>query len=94
MADIRSVPASTPAAVPSRPLPAARAQAIAAAQRAFFDQALASGVSAAPVRASTAAAATTVAVEPTPPVTRLSFDPAEPPPTRPLRPGSLLDIKV
>ena len=87
MADVRPVP-PPPAAVPSRPLPAARAQAIAAAQKAFFDQALASG--AAPTRPPAAP----VAAAPAPQVTRLAFDPSKPAPTRTLRPGSLLDIKV
>ena len=93
MADVRPVSGSLPAAAPARPLPAVRAQAIAAAQKAFFDQALANGAQASSVRAPTAAA-TVAAAPPTPRVTRLSFDPAEPAPTRPLRPGSLLDIKV
>lgn len=89
MADARPVSASTPSVQPLRPLPAVRAQAIAAAQKAFFDQALAAAPTA-PVRA----AATSAAGAPTPHATRLSFEPTEPAPTRPLRPGSLLDIKV
>ena len=91
MADIRSV--TPPAAAPTRPLPPARAQSIVAAQKAFFDQALASEAFAAPVRAPPPAAASGD-LAPAPPATRLAFDPAEPTPSRPLRPGSLLDIKV
>lgn len=91
MADVRPVPPSTPA--PSRPLPAARAQAIAAAQRAFFDQAMASGALVAPPR-DPAPVVAAISAAPTPHATRMIFDAAEPAPTRPLRPGSLLDIKV
>lgn len=87
MADIRPAGASVP--TPTRPLPVARTEAIKAAQRAFFDQALA-GAPARPSAAPAVAAST-----PSPPMpTRLSFDAAAPAPPGPLRPGSLLDIKV
>lgn len=90
MADIRSVPgAAAGLPTPTRPLQGARAEAIRAAQKAFFDRALDPSQATAPARPATAASAT-----PVPPVTRLTFDADAPPPSRPLRPGSLLDIKV
>lgn len=87
MADLR-IPAALPAA---RPAAAARTDAVRAAQRAFFDTALAGGVP--------APAATAAPVAPAPPVAparevRVAVDPQAPAPSRPLRPGSLLDIKV
>ncbi|MGZ6015519.1 MAG: hypothetical protein ACXWKO_11600 [Phenylobacterium sp.] len=94
MTPIRPNAFPTPAAQPS-PADAARA----AAQRAFFDAAM--GRSAAP--ASTAAPTATAAATPTAaftpsaaPVQRAEIRPAADaePPTRLLRPGSLLDIRV
>ncbi len=90
MADLR-VSAQPPAAVPARPVPAARAEAVRAAQRAFFETALAGDTQAAsPPRA----AAPTATAAPVRAEVRVAIDPAAPAPTRPLRPGSLLDIKV
>ena len=62
-----------------------------AAQRAFFDTALAGGTqAAAPARPAAATPADAAPVR----EVRAAFDPAAPAPTRVLRPGSLLDIKV
>ena len=94
MADLRPVPSgAAPVTVPARPLPAARAEAIRAAQRAFFDQAMNAASGAAPARPAAAAAQATTAA-PAKASGRAGFDPGAPAPAAPLRPGSLLDIKV
>ncbi len=94
MADLRTS-VSPPAGLPARPLPPARAEAVRAAQRAFFDTALA-GEAQAAAPATTSAATAGVVATPAPRVTevRATFDPDAPAPSRLLRPGSLLDIKV
>ena len=85
-------PGSTPQ-LPARTTPASGARA--AAQRAFFDAALnkaGAPAAATPVRP-TAQASATSAVQPS--VTRLRAETVQAEaPTRILRPGSLLDIKV
>ena len=95
MADLR-LPAQLPTAAPARPMPAARAEAVRAAQRAFFETALAGEAQAAP-RAPAAAETAAATPAAAPPVRDLR-PPAEalagPAPARPLRPGSLLDIRV
>jgi hypothetical protein len=75
--------------------PTARAEAIKAAQRAFFNTALAEAqAQAKPAAAPRVAASAPVVQQPT--VTRLhaTVDAQTAPPDRILRPGSLLDIKV
>lgn len=93
MADIRSVPGAPPPNLPAAPRGSARADAVRAAQAAFFQSALQNQtVAAAPVRAAPAAA-----VRPSPapaPTARMAFDPQAPEPERILRPGSLVDLKV
>jgi len=86
-------PGSTPP-VPARTTPAGGARA--AAQRAFFDAAL-NKAGAIPATAATVRPTQASAVQPS--VTRLRAEtvtphPQDDPPTRILRPGSLLDIKV
>ena len=89
MADVR--PTSAPSA--NLPVPrggSARSETVRAAQAAFFQAALtetSAGPRAAPVRAAATAA-------PVQASTRVAFDPGAPTPTRVLRPGSLVDIKV
>ncbi len=82
MADIRT-PAAGSSLVPQARGAPARSEAVKTAQRAFFQAAL-NGVE--PVAAAQPRVAPTVAVQPT------RSDTA--PPSRLLRPGSLLDIKV
>lgn len=89
MADLK-LPAVVPGA---RPTSTPRAEAVRAAQRAFFETALAGEMAgAAPVRAASPA----VPVAPVAPAreVRAAIDPSASLPERPLRPGSLLDIKV
>lgn len=92
MADLK-LPASLPARTPDAGVGAPRTDTVRAAQRAFFDTALAGEMAAAaPTRPSVAtprAAAPPPARE-----VRVAVDPAAPAPAKPLRPGSLLDIKV
>ena len=82
MADIRTSATSSSMVPQTRATPA-RSEAVKAAQRAFFQAAL-NGVE--PAAAAQPRVAPTVAVQPTRPETN--------PPSRLLRPGSLLDIKV
>lgn len=77
------------ASQPSRPLDPGRA----AAQRAFFAAALGQGPVAAPKAATEPAAQAPAALAPTAQAGRTP-DPSAAPPTRILRPGSLLDIRV
>jgi hypothetical protein len=91
MADLRITPGAqalvqglAPAGVSDR------ADAVKAAQRAFFDVALTQAQAASPVRSPLQAPSPPVAHTPV----QVSFDPSSPPPARTLRPGSLLDIKV
>ena len=83
MADLRP-PAAGSSLIPQARTTPARSEAVKAAQRAFFQAAL-NGVE--PV-----AATAQPRVAPTAPVQPARFDAA--PPSRMLRPGSLLDIKV
>ena len=88
-------PNPLPAAAPQ---PAAQGQSLdsarQAAQRAFFAAALGQAPApATPLQAATKAAAQPVAETRPAPVPRMP-DPAAEPPTRVLRPGSLLDIRV
>ena len=92
MADLRIPSAQLPAAQPRGTAPA-RSDAVRAAQRAFFETALAGEAQAAPAARPTAAVEAAVVATPFREV-RAAFDPATPAPTRMLRPGSLLDIKV
>ncbi len=84
--------------IPGRTLPPTAsprppADARAAAQRAFFEAALAKTTTAAATQAAAPARAESRAVQPA--VTRLQDETTIPPhPGRPLRPGSLIDIKV
>ena len=85
MAEIRHV--ATPVAnLPAAPRGSARAEAVRTAQAAFFQAAL------------TSPAATGAPPAAARPVTQAAqvnaFDPDAPAPTRPLRPGSLVDLKV
>ena len=82
MADIRT-PAAGSSLVPQARTTPARSEAVKAAQRAFFQAAL-NGVE--PVAAVQPRIAPTVEVQPN--------RPSATPPSRLLRPGSLLDIKV
>jgi hypothetical protein len=88
-----ALPPIRPDAFPTPARPAADAARL-AAQRAFFDAALgrAGAPSATPVTAVPLAAPVTATVR-AQPVQRLP-DPGAEPPARPLRPGSLLDIRV
>lgn len=70
-----------------------RAEAVRAAQRAFFETALAGEMSAASSARPTTPAAAPTAATPLREV-RAVVDPEASAPPRPLRPGSLLDIKV
>ena len=82
-----------PSALPVAPQPAASAKADAAraaAQRAFFQAALTGQAAAKPTTQASTTTTPTVFAQP---VQRIP-DPAAEPPTRILRPGSLLDIKV
>lgn len=91
MADLR-IPTSLPAVRASPPGPAA--DAVRAAQRAFFDTALANAASPAVTRPAPPTQAIAVAA---PPPQRASLGAATQtaePPSRPMRPGSLLDIRV
>ncbi len=89
MADLK-IAVSPPALIPGARTASPRTEAVRAAQRAFFDTALAGEPAAAP-----AGPARVEATSPRPaPEVRAAIDPAAPPPARPLRPGSLLDIKV
>ena len=89
MADLR-IPAQTPSTLPARPVPAARAEAVRAAQRAFFETALAGEEQGAARPAATAGTTATTAPDLRPaPQTLGGAAPA-----RVLRPGSLLDIRV
>jgi hypothetical protein len=95
MADLRLNPSPQPPAL-RQPTTPARSEAVRAAQRAFFDAAMSktsSTVAASPAAAvaptSTVAPSRAVSVAKTP----LRVDP-QTPPTRLLRPGSLLDITV
>lgn len=99
MADLRITPGVQPQ-IPSQSggLSAARADAVKAAQRAFFDAALAktnapSALQAAPKAAAPAAAAPPAASSAASASTNAAAGSAAPP-ARLLRPGSLLDIKV
>ena len=94
MADTR-IPAQLQAA-PARPAASARSEAVRAAQRAFFDTALAGEAQGtAPARAAASPVAMAVAPAAAPlREVRVALDPAGPAPSRTLRPGSLLDIKV
>jgi hypothetical protein len=83
MADIRN-PVGPPALAPQGRLAPARGETVRAAQKAFFEAALA-GSTAAPAAPKAAAA-------PVVHTTRLDAQPAAP--NRLLRPGSLVDIKV
>lgn len=86
MAGLR-IGASSPPVV-TRPVPAVRAEAAKAAQRAFFETAL---------RGDIQTASTTVPLQPVTAATAsrtLSFNTQAEPPTAILRPGSLLNIKV
>lgn len=67
-----------------------------AAQKAFFDMALGKASAPAAAPAATAASAPTTASAPAPPTKPAQRipDPAAEPPTRILRPGSLLDIRI
>lgn len=91
MADLR-VPSILP--VSGASTPPRKTEAVLAAQRAFFDAALNTAASPAPTRAP--AAVSVAATMPSAP-TRVAA-PASPgvltPPTRALRPGSLVDIRV
>lgn len=91
MADVRSTGAPpSPSNLPVARGGSARSETVRAAQAAFFQAALtetAAGPRAAPVRPAAAAAPAQAA-------TRVRFDPDAPAPTRLLRPGSLVDIKV
>lgn len=87
MADLR-IPSSLPPA--ATPTPARTSEAVRAAQRAFFDTALTNA--SAPSVARPAAAAPAAAAQAKPAVTVSTEGQA--PPARPLRPGSLLDIRI
>lgn len=90
MADLR-IPTQLPAT--ARATPPARTDAVRAAQRAFFDTALA-GEAQAASGLSASAPVEPAAPVPVPREVRAAVDPSAPPPSRSLRPGSLLDIKV
>lgn len=85
MAEIRPV-ASPAANLPAAPRGSARTEAVRTAQAAFFQAALTGSPAATP-----AAAAARPATQPAP---VNGFDPDAPAPTRILRPGSLVDLKV
>ena len=77
--------------IPARPsAPGAASEAARAAQRAFFSQAL-NGVQA-PAPTAPSIPPTTPAVRQSAPAVRIAIP--DEPPQRPLRPGSLVDIKV
>ena len=88
MADVR-ITSGSQALAPLQP--AGRAEAVKAAQRAFFNAALVQAQAPSPVRSAVAAAPT-----PQPQTTRLNATvvPDAAPTDRILRPGSLLDIRV
>jgi hypothetical protein len=92
-----ALPPIRPDAFPTPPARPAADAARLAAQRAFFDAAL--GRAGAPAQANPAQASAPAATTPAPftvraqPVQRLP-DPGAEPPAKPLRPGSLLDIRV
>jgi hypothetical protein len=95
MADLRLTPGFQPPTI-RQPATPARSEAARAAQRAFFDAAMSKTSSATAQRATTAVAPAApvaptraVAVATTPARTE-----TQTPPTRLLRPGSLLDITV
>lgn len=94
MAAIRSwTPAALPTVPPSRP---GASEAARTARQAMFQQAIA-GAQAAPQAASVQQVRPTAATTPavvTTPVERVAPSADAPRPERPLRPGSLLDIRV
>lgn len=91
MADIR--PTASPTTLPVAPRGSARADTVRAAQAAFFQAALTEAPAARPAPAPVRSAPPTTTSAPAS-SGRVAFDPAAPAPARPLRPGSLLDIKV
>ena len=82
-----------PDAFPTTPARPAADAARLAAQRAFFDAALGRAGAPAAAQATAAPAAQSAVTVRAQPVQRLP-DPAAEPPAKPLRPGSLLDIRV
>jgi hypothetical protein len=89
MADLRITPGLTT----TPPTPPVRNNQARAAQRAFFDAALGKTAATSPVSPVKSVQATTAAASSSAVGKLPSALPAEPP-SRPLRPGSLLDIKV
>jgi hypothetical protein len=81
-----------PVSWPTAPSAPARADPKAAAQRAFFEQALGRMTNPAPTQAVVQTAPTPPAIRPRP--VDLKIDIPEAPPARIPRPGSILDIKV
>ena len=90
MAEIRPSALNVTSNLPAAPRGSAKAEAVRAAQAAFFQAALQQ----APAPARPAAVAAAPSAAPRGATGRVSFDAQAEPPTRILRPGSLVDLKV